>query len=929
MQEDTNQAKRSLSKKISSRRIKRAIKRRRKARSVTYLYDNSLPRSMMFSGVINRARKKRGKLPVKIGGHELSPFVVELKKELPQPDELMDMEPIAIAAPNFLEGQTHKAAKRVSNEELTDDLMLEMEDVAGQLTEDIARSVVSAGRWILPKQNPETQHITLDKKSIREPQHPKQFVERFASDGLHPERAGTSATDYFTLPETEEEEAAESELVSFDEIVAEQPDLQVTKQEDTPEVESEEEHAPKPKVNLPKPSFSFFKLPKLSKIVFQLPDGWARAVGVFVLFSFVFVLPIYAMTAVNELRHMRQNLTDQGNAAVGQLQDGASAAMVRDVEGASNAFAEAHKTFQNANKNIDRLSTGTSVLLSSLPGTKKHYQTGKKLVKTGESLSLAGERITEGFAAMNQEVNPTVTSRLAILRTYIKPALKHMKTAEANLAHIDASILPEQQHQKLNQMRTKLPAVVSGLEEFMEFSDMALTVLGDEQKKRYLIVFQNNTEMRPTGGFMGSFAEVDIKDGEVVDMNIPGGGTYDLQGQLRDRVVAPEPMRLLRARWEFQDANWFPDFPSSARQMLDFHEAAGGPTVDGVIAVNATYVANLLKLTGPIEMPEYGRTITADNFIQETQKIVEIEYDKEENKPKAFIGDLAPKLIERVKEKTGEDFLSVVEYLNHGLTQRDVQIFFTENELQSKITELGWGGSLKYTEGDYLMVVDANLGGGKTDGLIGQRVDVNVNIAPDGSIENTVKVKRTHYGNKNDTFGGVNNVNYLRLYVPKGSELISSSGFTRPDKSLFEQPGNQWRIDEDIAYQNQTKTTDPINKTVSYNTNGKTVFGNWVQTKPGTSSTAKFTYKLPFTIGVLDDRSKDVVEQIKTAVGVPATDRYTLTIQQQSGILDRTYNVDIDTPSEIRPVWATHDLQGSVIKQREDAFLATLFERKK
>jgi hypothetical protein len=928
MKEDSNQAKRSLSKKISSRRIKRAIKRRRKARSVTYLYDSSLPRSMMFSGVINRARKKRGKLPVRVGGHELSPFVVELKKDLPQPSELMEMEPVSVAAPNLLEGQTHKAAKRVSNEELTDDLMLEMEDVAGQLTEDIAASVASAGRWILPRQNVNVQHITLDKQSIHKPRHPEQFAEQFATEGLNPHRDGVSATDYFTLPETEEEEPAESELVSFDEIVAEQPDLTVNEAPEESADEPERDHDPQPKVNLPKPSFSFFKLPKLSKIVFQLPDGWARAVGVFVLFSFVFVLPIYAMTAVNELRHMKNDLTNQGNAAVGQLQDGAGAAMVRDVEGASNAFAQAHKTFQNANKNIEQLGAGTSVLISSLPGTKKYYKTGKTLVKTGESLSLAGERITEGFAAMNEEVNPTVTSRLAILRTYMNPALKHMKAAEANLERIDSSILPEQQRQKLDQMKTRLPTVVSGLEEFMEFSDMALTVLGDEKKKRYLVVFQNNTELRPTGGFMGSFAEVDIKDGEVVDMNIPGGGTYDLQGQLKDRVVAPKPLRLLRARWEFQDANWFPDFPSSARQMLDLHEAAGGPTVDGVIAVNATYVANLLKLTGPIEMPEYGRTINADNFIQETQKIVEIEYDKEENKPKAFIGDLAPKLIERVKEKTGEDFLSVVEYLNHGLTRRDVQIYFTKNELQSKITELGWGGSLKFTEGDYLMVVDTNLGGGKTDGLIGQRVDMDVNIAPDGSIENTVKVTRTHYGDKNDTFGGVNNVNYLRLLVPKGSELISSSGFTRPDKSLFEQPGNKWRIDEDIAYQNQTKTTDPITKTVTYNASGKTVFGNWVQTKPGTSSTATFTYKLPFKVDVLDVQSQDVIERIKTAVGVPATDRYTLTIQQQSGVLDRTYNVDIDAPSEIQPVWSTHDLEGTVIKKREDAFMATLFERK-
>src|SRR3989339_468312 len=93
--------------------------------------------------------------------------------------------------------------------------------------------------------------------------------------------------------------------------------------------------------------------------------------------------------------------------------------------------------------------------------------------------------------------------------------------------------------------------------------------------------------------------------GEIERINLPGDGSYNLQGALQLRVEAPKPLSLLNARWEFQDTNWFPDFKASAQKLLEFHASAGGPTVDGVIAVNARFVADLLNILGPVEMPSY------------------------------------------------------------------------------------------------------------------------------------------------------------------------------------------------------------------------------------------------------------------------------------------------------------------------------------
>ncbi|KKR89479.1 MAG: hypothetical protein UU36_C0026G0003 [Candidatus Uhrbacteria bacterium GW2011_GWE2_41_1153] len=168
-----------------------------------------------------------------------------------------------------------------------------------------------------------------------------------------------------------------------------------------------------------------------------------------------------------------------------------------------------------------------------------------------------------------------------------------------------------------------------------------------------------------------------------------------------------------------------------------------------------------------------------------------------------------------------------------------------DNKLQSDIKALGWSGSLLQTDGDYLMVVDSNLGGGKTDSVIKQDIDVDVEIQADGSIINTVTITKEHTGLANALFEGINNVDYLRLYVPKGSELLQASGFEIPDESLFKIANAPLATDKDLLLWTSNFTQDPISGTDIWNEQGKTVFGNWMQTKPGETEIVTFTYRLP------------------------------------------------------------------------------------
>jgi len=173
-------------------------------------------------------------------------------------------------------------------------------------------------------------------------------------------------------------------------------------------------------------------------------------------------------------------------------------------------------------------------------------------------------------------------------------------------------------------------------------------------------------------------------------------------------------------------------------------------------------------------------------------------------------------------------------------------------------------------------------------------------------------------------FTGVNNVDYMRVYVPKGSKLVHADGFSIPDQSLFEKAPDSWVVDDDLEYVALTQEQDPLSGTTITEEHGKTVFGNWVQTKPGTSSTVTFTYKLPFTIEALSE-NPGLLDRLQDAVGIPSTEEYTLLIQKQAGVLDRETAITLTAPNELSAIWTSHSTEAT-ISNDTDAFFGALFE---
>ncbi|MEK7452859.1 MAG: DUF4012 domain-containing protein, partial [Patescibacteria group bacterium] len=364
---------------------------------------------------------------------------------------------------------------------------------------------------------------------------------------------------------------------------------------------------------------------------------------------------------------------------------------------------------------------------------------------------------------------------------------------------------------------------------------------------------QNTAEARATGGFLGSYGLMSSEFGYITDIFMDD--IYNLDGQLSYKVVPPEPIQKISTSWSMHDANWFLDFPTSAKKISFFYEKSGGPTPDGVIAINENVLKGILETVGSINMPEYGITLDSNNFMDTLQYKIEEDYDKTINKPKKILDDMLPKIFEKFADLSQDDLTKLFNLFVNHLNKKDILIWANDFKYQDFVLKKGWAGEiLSSSESDYLAVVSTNINGFKTDRVIDQEISKITDIQEDGSIINTINIKRTHNGGE-EKYDWLNKVNssYMRVYLPLGSELLDARGFTKEKyKAPIDYQKAGFAFDSDILKSINSLKIDERTETQVFEESGKTVFGNWVYVSPGKDVELSYTYKLPFKL----DKSK-------------------------------------------------------------------------
>jgi len=550
-----------------------------------------------------------------------------------------------------------------------------------------------------------------------------------------------------------------------------------------------------------------------------------------------------------------------------------------DLASAQTDFSSAQRDFQSARSQLDRIKSFITVLADIVPASNI-YKSGKNTLEMGEHLSAAAAGLLSGINNISSSTDLSLSNRVRNFSLAVKPAAIELSAANLNAASINPSHLPQSSQKQFTKLKNALPQAVSALTQFQETLDFAAAVLGDNELRRYLLVFQNDNELRATGGFMGSYALVDFKNGKIEKITIPQGGTYDVRAGFNKLLEPPEPLRLVCSRWEFQDANWWPDWPTSAANIKWFYEKSGGPTIDGVIAVNSGWLKNLLRVTGPIDLPQYGKTVTADNFEEELQRSIELQA-ADKAKPKRILSELAPKILDKIFNLPAKDNLRLAEVVAGALKSSDIQLYFDDEGLQKFALKNDWAGALAAPAPyvDYLNVVATNIGGGKTDDLVRQKIYHQAEIQADGSVIDRVVISRYNASSKEDPLRKSANNTYLRVYVPAGSELLGAYGFKGFTGSAYKVL-DQGAAKSDLLAE-ETVAADGIGGTKVYRENNYTVFANWTVIGPGESREVVLIYRLPFKIGK-NFQPKGLVESIANLFASEITP-YNFIFQKQSG----------------------------------------------
>jgi len=333
------------------------------------------------------------------------------------------------------------------------------------------------------------------------------------------------------------------------------------------------------------------------------------------------------------------------------------------------------------------------------------------------------------------------------------------------------------------------------------------------QDGNYLILFQNSDELRPTGGFIGSFGLLKIKDKKVANFQIETN-IYQKDDTFTKNYYIPQPDVIEEWRpnnsWNLRDSNWKADFSEASQDIKWFFESQYNQSIDGIIAINSNLLPEILRITGPIESEEYG-TLNADNILTQVQTEVEENYYKsaeglKENQPKMIIAKIFPDIATQAKSKkiqTAKLFLSALDKKNI--------LFYFNDQREKLVNSENWGGAIVKTADNFLYINNANLGGGKSSRQVAQNVQYTLN-----QNNLNLKIERT-LSNRSDNFPIDRNANYTRVFLPMGAKLDSAT-----------------LAGEDIA------------KSVKQEIDGgKNSFGFWFITNPNQTKSLEMNFVLP------------------------------------------------------------------------------------
>ncbi len=494
-------------------------------------------------------------------------------------------------------------------------------------------------------------------------------------------------------------------------------------------------------------------------------------------------------------------------------------------------------------------------LYQFIPFASNYYADGQHGILAAQAGISAGERALTaiepyadvlGFSGEEAFTGGTAEDRLKLILQTVEKVLPEidaiaidLQTAETELAHINPERYPEvlrgiPVRSYVQQAQEVSAGAVSAVTEFRPVLEQLPEVAGATgERKQYLILFQNDNELRATGGFLTAYAIINVEDGKVAPET--SDDIYELDKRFTKRLPIPEQLGkyLTTERyWNLRDMNISPDFKTSMDTFFEHYSGISGAAteIDGIIAIDTEFLTGLLQVLGPVEVPGYG-TFTAENspscdcpqIIYALSEIITrpTPYIREDRK--GILGPMMRAILTKAYGAPRQQWPELFAHTQRAVAGRHVQMYFMDENSQLAAEAINAAGRMQaQPQEDFLGIVNANLGGAKSNLFVEHSVKQIIAAPENGMLQKTVEItyRNTRKADNCNLEAGLLCLNstlrdWTRLYIPAGSQLVEAQGFT----------------------------TEPQ----TYDEDGFTVIDGFFILEPLGSATLKITYTVPYT----------------------------------------------------------------------------------
>lgn len=416
-------------------------------------------------------------------------------------------------------------------------------------------------------------------------------------------------------------------------------------------------------------------------------------------------------------------------------------------------------------------------------------QMGNELI----GVALMGANILHASPLATGSTQPLVTpADISSVEAAMTHSLYYIDDIRQQMAQVSLNDLPisATQQQELLAALGLLPKVQSYILQGQGLVGLASWLLGVGQERRFLVQTMDRAELRPGGGFTGQFGILDIKSGRMAPFSLQDVTELDYAGngaELGRQAPAQYSMWMNFGNWGLRDANLSGDFPTTAQLAMQVFQDEGGGPVDGDIAFTPVVIEHILDIIGPIQVPEYNETITAQNleaklhYYQQNPTAIALQQQKTGTHNaatrKAFTSLLGKLLLDRLRQLPVKTLVQIAQGTVKDIQSRDLEIYFANPQAEAWLIAHGYSGAMNtFSNQDGFMVVQANISISKASQYVQTTYQDSIALNAQGGATHTLTIT-LNYQQGGPVYGQNTYADYIRVYAPQNAQFLWGDGF--------------------------------------------------------------------------------------------------------------------------------------------------------